>query len=290
MRADYDRPMDDTKAAPSDDEVLALRERAKELRCLYEVIAALSRRERPPQDVFRHVLAAIPPAWQYPEAATARIEYLGRTHALPDFVDTPWRQRSPISVWRTPVGALEVHYKEARPDAWEGPFLREERQLLDNIAGRVGEYLEWKQRELGGERLGAEPEHWRWRQRVAERLAASLDPHRFGVRGLYLLGSTELGSAGMGSDIDLIVVFEGDAQQERELRAWLEGWSLCLAEMAFQLYGLPGRSMLDVRFLDPQQADQERLAAARAATPLRALPLGTAGESGPSAPLPRSRG
>jgi hypothetical protein len=77
-------------------------------------------------------------------------------------VDTPGRRRSVISAWRTPVGALEVHYKSAQPTAWEGPFLREERQLLDNIAQRVGEYLEWKQRELGGERLGAAPEHWRW--------------------------------------------------------------------------------------------------------------------------------
>jgi hypothetical protein len=265
--------------ARGDDDLTALRERAKELRCLYEVASALARREETPQEVFRRVLAAIPPAWQHPEDATARIEYLGRTHALPDFVETPWRQRSPIVIWRTPVGTVEVLYKRARPDAWEGPFLREERQLLDNIAQRVGEYLEWKQRELGGERLGADPEHWRWRQRFAERIAASLDPARFGVRGVYLLGSTELGSAGTGSDIDLLVAFEGNTRQEAELRAWLEGWSLCLAEVAFQLYGLASRGMLDVRIVDPMQADRELLVAARAGAPLRPLPLGTA--SGP---------
>ena len=127
-------------------ELWALRERAKELSCIYSVSAALSRRDEPPQVVFRWVLDAIPPAWQYPADTTARIEYLGRTHALPDFIDTPWRLRSPISVWRTSVGAIEVHYKKEKPTAWEGPFLREERELLDNVAHRIGEYLEWKQK------------------------------------------------------------------------------------------------------------------------------------------------
>jgi len=137
--------MDPTEPRESDEELWALRERAKELRCIYNVASALSRREESPQTVFRWVLDAIPPAWQYPEDTTARIEYFGRTHAQPDFVDTPWRLRSPISIWRTLVGAVEVHYKCPKPTAWEGPFLQEERELLDDIAHRIGEYLEWKQ-------------------------------------------------------------------------------------------------------------------------------------------------
>lgn len=261
------------------DELWSLRERAKELRWLYSVISALSRREESPPVVFNWVLEAIPPAWQYPEDTTARIEYFGRTHALPDFVDTPWRMRSPISIWRTQVGAIEVHYKSAKPTAWEGPFLREERELLDNIAHRIGEYLEWKQRELGGERLGAAPEHWRWRQRFAERLAASIDPARFGVQDVYLFGSTELGNAGVGSDIDLIVVCGGNPQQKHDLQNWLEGWSLCLAEVSFQLYGLPSSGLLDVRFMDPAQAKSEISAFGAAGTTSQRLPVGTASAS-----------
>ena len=258
------------------DDLWALRERAKELRCLYSVISALSRREEPPNVVFNWILEAIPPAWQYPEDTTARIEYFGRTHALSDFVDTPWRMRSPISIWRTQVGVVEVHYKREQPIAWECPFLREEQELLDNIAHRIGEYLEWKQRELGSERLGAAPEHWRWRQRFAERIAASMDSARFAVRAIYLFGSTELGNAGVGSDIDLIVVRGGDAQQKRELQSWLEGWSLCLAEISFQLYGVPSSGLLDVKFLTQEQAPAELSAFAAAGKTLQALPIGTA--------------
>jgi len=262
------------------EELWALRERAKELKCLYSVAAALSRREEPPPAVFRRVLEAIPAGWQYPEDTTARIEYFGRTHALPDFLDTPWRLHSPISIWRTQVGAIEVHYKTEKPVAWEGPFLREEQQLLDNVAHRIGEYLEWKHRELSGERLGADPEHWRWRQRFAERIAASIDPPRFGVQNVYLYGSTELGNARVGSDIDLIVVANGNDRQEKELRLWLEGWSLCLAEVSFQLYGLPSTGLLDVRFLTPSQAEVELRAFAAGGTTVQALPLGTALPSG----------
>jgi len=256
-------------------EVWALRERAKELRCIYNVSAALSRRDEPPQAVFRWVLDAIPPAWQYPEETTARIEYLGRTHALPDFVDTPWRLRSPISVWRTPLGAIEVHYKQEKPPIWEGPFLREERELLDNIAHRIGEYLEWKQRELSGERLGAAPEHWRWRQRFAERIASAIDPARFAVQAVYLFGSTEAGNADLGSDIDLIVVRGGNPRQRRDLEMWLEGWSVCLAEISFQLYGVPSYGLLDVKYLDSEQAEVEILSFSRAGKTLQALPVGT---------------
>jgi nucleotidyltransferase-like protein len=261
---------------PQEHELWALRERAKELRCIYAVASALSHRDELPQTVFGWVLEAIPPAWQFPEETTARIEYFGRSYALADFAETAWRLRSPISIWRTPVGAIEVCYKQAKPAAWEGPFLREERQLLDNIAHRIGEYLEWKQRELGGERLGAAPEHWRWRQRFAERIAATLDPARFGVQAVYLFGSTELGNAGVGSDIDLLVVCDGDEQQTEALRIWLEGWSLCLAEISFQLYGLPSAGLLDVRIINPQEAKTEILSFASAGKTLHTLPLGTA--------------
>jgi hypothetical protein len=259
-----------------DDEVLwALREREKELRCLYRVIEALAMREEPPHAVFDRVLAAIPDGWQFPEETTARIEYFGRTHAAPHFVETPWRQHSPISMWRTPVGSIEVIYRSEKAPAWEGPFLKEERQLLDNIALRIGEYLEWKQRELSGERIGAAPEHWRWRQRFAERIAASIDPSRFGVEKIYLYGSAESGNAGPSSDIDLMVVHGGDEQKKQQLLIWLEGWSLCLAELSFQLQGLPSSGMLDVRLLSKDEAADDLRALARAGTPPRELPLAT---------------
>lgn len=254
------------------DEIAALRERAKELQCLYEVSAALARRHDPVPAVFASVVAALPPAWQHSADATARIEYLGRTHAGDRFVDTPWRLRSPLTIWRTAVGAVEVHYRSEQPVAWEGPFLREERLLLDTVAQRLGEYLEWKQRELGGERLGAAPEHWRWRQRVAERMALLMDRDRFGVRDVFLYGSTEEGTAGPESDIDLLIAVEGDEARRHDLEVWLDGWSHCLSEVTYQMVGTPSAELIGARLMSPGQADAEVRAAALAGRPMRRLP------------------
>ena len=89
-----------------------------------------------------------------------------------------------------------------------------------------------------------------------------------------------MGSAGAGSDIDLLVAFEGDAAQEQALRLWLEGWSLCLAEVGLQLYGLPSRGVLDVRFVDPARAQAEVRAGLAGGGVLRELPLGGPASSG----------
>lgn len=102
-----------------------------------------------------------------------------------------------------------------------------------------------------------------------------MDPARFGVRAVYLFGSTEAGNADVGSDIDLIVVGDGDRRQQRDLRMWLEGWSVCLAEISFQLYGVPSRGLLDVKYVDTEEAQLEIPSFSRAGKILQALPVGT---------------
>ena len=50
-----------------------LHERAKELSCLYRIEEILSIYDVPLEDVFRRVIEAIPPGWQFPECCQARI-------------------------------------------------------------------------------------------------------------------------------------------------------------------------------------------------------------------------
>ena len=62
----------------------------------------------------------------------------------------------------------------------------------------------------GADAVERSPEdHSRWRNRMAQRIAAHLDPVRFGVVGLYLIGSAKNESADARSDIDLIVHVRG---------------------------------------------------------------------------------
>ncbi len=115
-----------------------LTERAKELNCLYSVEEVLSHPKLPLTEVFRGVIDALPPGWQYPELCRARITCDGVQYESPSLVDTPWVQRAPIRVQGESIGMLEVFYAQAMPAADEGPFLREERKLIDTIAERLG--------------------------------------------------------------------------------------------------------------------------------------------------------
>jgi len=95
----------------------------------------------------------------------------------------------------------------------------------------------------------SEDEHWIWRQRMAEKLAASIDPEMLGVKGVYLFGSTKNATAGPCSDIDLIVHISGSGGPEKTLMAYLNGWDLCLSEMNYIRTGLKTRGVLDVHIV-----------------------------------------
>jgi len=92
-------------------------------------------------------------------------------------------------------------------------------------------------------------EHWRWRMSMTEKLAAQLDKERFGVKAMYVVGSTQNATAQAGSDIDLLINFKGNKTQRQELLTWLEGWSLALDEMNFMRTGYKAGGLLDVHFI-----------------------------------------
>jgi pyruvate,water dikinase len=117
-------------------------------------------------------------------------------------------------------------------------------------------------------------DHWRWRLRMAQKVASDLEPARFGVQAFYVFGSTKNASAGPGSDIDVIIHFRGTPQQLRELELWLEGWSLCLAEMNFLRTGYHSEGLLDVHLVtDEDLARQTSYAAKIGAITDAARPL-----------------
>ncbi len=98
-------------------------------------------------------------------------------------------------------------------------------------------------------------EHWQWRIRMAEKLASRMDPERFGVREIWVFGSSQNGTAGPGSDIDLLLHFVGTEDQKTSLLAWLDGWSLSLAETNYLRTGIPSDGLLDTRLLSDQDLE-----------------------------------
>jgi len=119
-------------------------------------------------------------------------------------------------------------------------------------------------------------DHSRWRMRMAQRVAADLDNDRFGIKGVYIIGSTKGGTAGPDADIDLILHISGTPEKKRQLELWLEGWSLALAEMNFQRTGCRRKGLLDVRFVTDEDIAHQTGFAARigaAIDPARRLTL-----------------
>ncbi|HVP38019.1 MAG TPA: ATP-binding protein [Candidatus Saccharimonadales bacterium] len=142
----------------------ALRERVKELTCLY----GIARAERTPglslAELMQQIVELLPPAWQYPEITTARLRLDGLEAVSRDFREGPFRQAAEILILGERHGEVEVFYLEPRRDADEGPFLAEERSLIDDVAWQVG---------LIRQRRQSEEEHARLEEqlRSADRLA-----------------------------------------------------------------------------------------------------------------------
>ena len=127
---------------PFDGLLKDLKERAKELNCLYEVIELTNKPKLAIEDVLSRVVQVIPNGWQYPQICHAKIIYDNTTFSSPDCKETPWMMQSPIRVNNDEVvGSVGVCYSDEMPTADEGPFLKEERKLLDNIADRLGQFL-----------------------------------------------------------------------------------------------------------------------------------------------------
>jgi PAS domain S-box-containing protein len=116
-------------------------ERVKELRCLYAVGQAI-RRQDELSAVFAEVVELIPPGWQYPEIARARISFDDQEYLSEAFEESEWRQAADCVVSGRKRGTVEVFYLELRPELAEGPFLAEERALVDSIAGSLSEAVE----------------------------------------------------------------------------------------------------------------------------------------------------
>jgi len=123
----------------------ALQERVKELTCLYHLVQLAERPGITLGEVLQGIAELLPPAWQYPEIASARIVLDDRHYATPRFADGVHKQSADIVVRGCRRGAIEVTYAAERPDLDEGPFLSEERSLIDTVAQQAAALIERRQ-------------------------------------------------------------------------------------------------------------------------------------------------
>ena len=119
-----------------------LSERVKELNCLYGISRLVEDRNSSVNEILQGVVNLTPPAWQYPEVTCARIKLKNQQFKTANFRETIWKQTETIMVNGEQFGAIEVYYLKEKPESDEGPFLKEERNLIHVIAERLGHIIE----------------------------------------------------------------------------------------------------------------------------------------------------
>ena len=119
-----------------------LGERVKELTCLYGISHLVEKPDISLEEIVQGAVDLFPPAWQHPEIACARVILEDQEFKTENFGETTWKQASDIVVHGERAGTIEVCYLEERPESHEGPFLKEEKSLLDAIAERLGRIIE----------------------------------------------------------------------------------------------------------------------------------------------------
>jgi two-component system NtrC family sensor kinase len=125
----------------------ALIERVKELTCLYGMAQICGQPNMTLEEIIQGIVELLPPAWQYPEIAYARIILDGIAYMTQGFREYRQKQTAEIIVGGITRGIVELVYAEDKPELDEGPFLKEERNLINAVAKQVALVIERKQAE-----------------------------------------------------------------------------------------------------------------------------------------------
>ncbi|MFP4081841.1 MAG: response regulator [Candidatus Aminicenantes bacterium] len=123
------------------EKIWELNERNKELNCMYSISRLVDKSDLPLEEILQGIVDLIPRSWQYPEITCARIIFENQEFRTKNFDETVWKQAAPITFDGHQIGAIEVYLLKKMPEMHEGPFLREERNLIDSIAERTGKVI-----------------------------------------------------------------------------------------------------------------------------------------------------
>ncbi len=115
----------------------------KELSCIYKISHLVEQDEKLPK-IIQGTTNIMAESWQYPDITCVKIELDGQEYKTDNYVETRLSQKSDLIVYGSKAGYIEVGYLQEKPKEEEGPFLEEERHLLDAVAERLGRIIERK--------------------------------------------------------------------------------------------------------------------------------------------------
>ena len=115
-------------------------ERLKELAAINKTTGII-KEGKSIDETLQQICLVLPPAWQYPDYTSARIIYDGKEYTTSNFNKTNWLLKQDFETIDNEVGIIEVYYLKNFPEFDEGPFLKEERYLMNNIANLITGYI-----------------------------------------------------------------------------------------------------------------------------------------------------
>ena len=125
---DFNRLLDENK------------ERLKELACINETTKII-KEGKSVEETLQKIIFRLPKAWQYPEYSVARIIFGGHEYRSLGFKETDWSQKQLFQTIDGEEGVIEVFYTKKFPKKFEGPFLKEERDLILNLSNLLLGFL-----------------------------------------------------------------------------------------------------------------------------------------------------
>lgn len=137
----------------------ALRERIKELTCLYGITQLVEQPGIQLDEILAGIVELLPPAMQYPEAAVARLAIDGREFRSAEFRDAEKWLSADVVIRGLTRGTVAVGYAEPAGITEEETFLSEEQALIDAVAGQVGLIVERKLADAERTRLEQQLRH-----------------------------------------------------------------------------------------------------------------------------------
>jgi hypothetical protein len=115
-------------------------ERLKELSAINQTNDIL-REGKPVDETLQQLAKLFPGAWQYPEFTVCRIAFNGKEYRSPGFAESRWLQRQSFESIDGGNGYIDIFYTREFVQLDEGPFLKEERHLISNLASAITGYL-----------------------------------------------------------------------------------------------------------------------------------------------------
>ncbi len=120
---------------------LQLKERLKELNCLYELSKVIENIDISIEKLINETILLIPPGLKFPEITSARITYNNIEYKTKNFRESNWKI-STSEMIETKKLSIEVFYSENKS------FFKEERDLIKEIGKRIKRFIRHKEAEL----------------------------------------------------------------------------------------------------------------------------------------------